>query len=705
MIPSSTPFLLPRLRTRRSAFTLAATMLVVAAIATFLSLAALLTSQFGRYAGREQGTGMESAFADAALEYAYALWKTKVNTTVNNSGGSLVPAGSVINPTAAQISDFLANTFPHASQLGIDTTLPAAGGVFTLTITAVDQNGQNNQTLVTSSPATVESTASDVCQSTGVPPSVPTKSVPNYPGWTGYNYNYMAQVTFRSTNYGTTVGESYQARRYFQVTRLPLCQGLGFYEGNMEIHPGATMILAGQIHSNQNIWAQGYGAYLEFKNNISYVGTYHDGTSNPSVTKGWDGSNTGANNPDPYAPYFPNLYSDGLPKSASPYAQPVPGGSTVNPASGASSVYATTVNQVGAIDPFGGANTSNNGLHDIVQIPVNNTSNQIAYNNASLFVQVNSALINPLLPNVIPPAAISISVGDGAGNFTAVAPGSTDYNNVMAAINNGTTTAVYDKREGSNAIMTNLDMNLLNTATTLPVSGTTTPLQTAFNRAGTHGGTVYIHDIAPKTPLSEPSIRLINGRNLGENVSVASDNGVYIQGDYNTGGTVYTDVPTNQSTATAASYPQVSTYNRYASSVMADAVTVLSNGWADKNAGTALSTRNALPTTVNVAILAGDVASNTGGNGIASGGLHNFPRFLENWNNVNFTYYGSLIEAFNSAQHTGNWQTNDVYHWPNRLWNFDTNFLTNQPPGMPQGVIYSRGRWERLYVTPNANQG
>ena len=684
-------------------------MLVVAAIATFLSLAALLTSQFGRYAGREQGTGMESTFADAALEFAYAQLKTNV-TTLIKTGGKVAPAGSTFAFSDAQLTDFLTNTFPYATQMGIDPTLydqtNASGqkGVFNISITAVDQNGQNSQTLITNSPATVNNTATDICNPANIPPAVVTKSVPFYPGWIGYNYNYMAVVTFTSNHYGTTIGETYQARRYFQVTRLPLCQGLGFYEGNMEIHPGATMVLAGQIHSNKSIWAQGYGAYLEFKNNVSYVGSYNDGTSNPSVTKGWDGSNTGANNPDPYAPYFPNLYSDGLPKNPSPNAQQVPGSTSGAKALPASGVYASTVNQVSAIDPFGGAPTSNNGLHDIVEVPTANTSNQIAYNNAALFVQVNSALINPLFPNVIPQAAITIQVGDGSGNFTAA--NSTDYANILATINNGTTTAVYDKREGSNAIMTNLDMGALNTATTMPTDPSkATPLQKAFNVNGIHGGTVYIHDIAPKTPLSEPSIRLVNGRNLGENVSVASDNGIYIQGDYNTGGSTYTDVPTNQSTATASSLPQATGYNRYASSVMADAVTVLSNGWADKNAGTALSTRNALPTTVNAAILAGDVASNTGGNGIASGGLHNFPRFLENWNNINFTYYGSLIEAFNSAQHTGNWQTNDVYHWPNRLWNFDTNFLTTQPPGLPQGVILSRGRWERLYVAANNHQG
>ena len=38
---------------------------------------------------------------------------------------------------------------------------------------------------------------------------------------------------------------------------------------------------------------------------------------------------------------------------------------------------------------------------------------------------------------------------------------------------------------------------------------------------------------------------------------------------------------------------------------MADAVTILSNGWSDSNSGAALGSRNATATTVNTAILAG----------------------------------------------------------------------------------------------------
>ena len=67
-------------------------------------------------------------------------------------------------------------------------------------------------------------------------------------------------------------------------------------------------------------------------------------------------------------------------------------------------------------------------------------------------------------------------------------------------------------------------------------------------------------------------------------------------------------------------------------------------------------------TTVNTAIIAGIVPS--GGlpvNGVSpqdrsySGGAENFPRFLENWDNKSFTYYGSMVELFQSKQAIGEW--------------------------------------------------
>ncbi len=79
-----------------------------------------------------------------------------------------------------------------------------------------------------------------------------------------------------------------------------------------------------------------------------------------------------------------------------------------------------------------------------------------------------------------------------------------------------------------------------------------------------------------------------------------------------------------------------------------------------------------------------------------SGGLNNFPRFLEDWTNKTFTYTGSMIELFNSQIAIGEWDTGSIYVPPNRNWNFDSNFVDNPPPGSLDAVTISRGSLARF---------
>ena len=317
----------------------------------------------------------------------------------------------------------------------------------------------------------------------------------------------------------------------------------------------------------------------------------------------------------------------------------------------------------------------------------------IAYDNASLRIEINSSN-NP----------VTYDIRDGSGNKLSGGD-LVNVQNAMAAPK-----TITDYREGATVTVTDLDMAKLAIAT-VPADvltatkefGTVTPIAGVVSSGTTFqngfNGTVYIRDAAATTSGTRTAIRLVNGRSLGQNVTVVSASGVYIQGDYNTGGSATNQAPSNSSDTGA---PNVTGYTRHASAVMADAVTVLSNSWNDNTAGKLLTTRVASPTTVNTAILAGDVPSNVDGQGYASGGAHNFPRFLEDWGPqgsstkyTNFTYTGSLVEAFKSEKFVGHWQTNSVYKWPNRLWSYDTTFNLKQPPGVPTGIQYSRGRYER----------
>jgi len=131
----------------------------------------------------------------------------------------------------------------------------------------------------------------------------------------------------------------------------------------------------------------------------------------------------------------------------------------------------------------------------------------------------------------------------------------------------------------------------------------------------------------------------------------------------------------------------VTGYTRQPAAIVADAVNILSNTWVDAASGTNPA---ATPTTVNAGIVSGNVPS---GGGYYSGIVENFPRFLENWSTVSFTYYGSMIQLYRSEQAIGHWGAANVYNPPNRAWYFDTNFVSNPPPGLLASFNYRKSRW------------
>lgn len=70
-----------------------------------------------------------------------------------------------------------------------------------------------------------------------------------------------------------------------------------------------------------------------------------------------------------------------------------------------------------------------------------------------------------------------------------------------------------------------------------------------------------------------------------------------------------------------------------------------------------------------------------------NGGVHNFKRFLEDWNNnIRLNYSGSLINLYNSHNNNGTFKCcNAVYVPPQRDWVFDSTFININriPPGTP----------------------
>jgi Tfp pilus assembly protein PilX len=162
-------------------------------------------------------------------------------------------------------------------------------------------------------------------------------------------------------------------------------------------------------------------------------------------------------------------------------------------------------------------------------------------------------------------------------------------------------------------------------------------------------------------------------------LTIAAENPVYIQGDYN--------APVDNGTWTGASV---------AAAVVGDAVTFLSNNWNDVNTFVfpqdivQNKIRNAVPTAYRAAIIGGkgipfQQIGSTADFG-TDGGVHNFLRFLEYWG-VNCYYEGSMVSFYYNRQAVGTYKGSGVYSPPNRLYSFDQNFALGPaylPPRTPQ---------------------
>jgi hypothetical protein len=200
--------------------------------------------------------------------------------------------------------------------------------------------------------------------------------------------------------------------------------------------------------------------------------------------------------------------------------------------------------------------------------------------------------------------------------------------------------------------------------------------------AGGDPGILYVSKTQGGSDLD--AVRLTNGANLYDTtalphgLTVATDNPLYIKGDYNT--TTKNGLPTD--------YP-------VPACIAADAVTILSGSWNDANSALDLaSKRIASATKVNAAIMTGNVETTNQATGEGySGGLENFPRFLEYWTGKTFTYGGSMVCLWESQRATTPWAYGGQrYTAPTRDWSYNMD-PQNMPPGTPRVRNLQRIQW------------
>ncbi|NLT65839.1 MAG: hypothetical protein GXX84_04475 [Acidobacteria bacterium] len=225
-----------------------------------------------------------------------------------------------------------------------------------------------------------------------------------------------------------------------------------------------------------------------------------------------------------------------------------------------------------------------------------------------------------------------------------------------------------------------------------PLNGSAKPW---FNRVSSQNVTREIARLN-RPIFFRRALKLVNGAtidlgvdtdNIPLGLAIASENPVYVQGNYN-------------------AQDGFDHGTHVAASILADAVTFLSKNWDDRNSFNCPHSldstcdggkpgRAATTTWYRMAIIAGkslpfqniDMADSGKKDFGTDGGVHNFLRYLENWGGAKLNYRGSIVSLFYSRQATGTYKCcTNVYSPPERGYAFDVEFLDPRllPPRTPR---------------------
>ena len=656
---------------------LVVTVSVVMTILAILGAAVSYTGHVSRVAQRSRRTALAMEIADGHLEYLFTNWRNiyrKTWTTYNTSSGGtdysivgtnyfytdMYNASNGCSGCAAPtpVPNMTPSATPPQIALPPKSYFPTEPNytVAQYRIQAVDpmvdlcgdnavqevSKGNNN------SSNTCDTNAYTAIPAGSAPPGAYGANCISISGTTycfPYSFYYLAAADVSVPALGTNTGGTVTAkvRRVFEKRfDLPWTYAM-LYMDDLEFQPNASFSLTGPVQTNGSLYIG--TSNFTATDRVGYSGDYINGYS-PNDTS-HNGSIT--------APNFP---SSQPPSQASPSL------------------------------PFGWSLSSGDNYHEIIEAPPASGTDPIA--NIRMYSQADY--------RVLIDSSNNITITDYNGN-AIVGNGNTknQYNAIVGAIT--TNQAIQDNREGTYVRLATLDVNALtgkindgtlvisnnaNTGMVLYIKDTTTNGTGVSSKIGGGGTTVT---------TTERAIRLKNGGTLPTSgMTIVSENPIYIQGDYNTGG----DPPSDHGTFTD---PDAGGYTRKNAAVYADAINILSNGWNDNNSTQSISNRVASGNmTVNAALVTGEVPS---GGGKYSGGGEGFVRFLEDWqkNSNTFTYYGSMIELFNSVTGVGSYSSSaSIFKQPGLHWYYDTNFNSGAPPGNLQIAAYlQQQRWYQVY--------
>ncbi|MGH7372073.1 MAG: hypothetical protein ACREJK_09565, partial [Candidatus Methylomirabilales bacterium] len=427
-----------------------------------------------------------------------------------------------------------------------------------------------------------------------------------------------------------------QRVNYVQV---PLFQFMAFYGRgvDLEIAPAPPAVLTGRIHANGNLYLKEvldtkFDGYMTSAGNVyRYLKPFPDVRGQNVEIKDASGAYQELNFDHEYDYDFQNKWSesDWMKAALSKF-----GGRLQDSAMGVKEILPPIPSA--AYDP----NKPDVSSHQLIEKGVAGDTQEMK--DAKMYYKADIRIENG-------------GVKDKNGNSINLNAKGCDKNTI-------TTKSFYDPREQQNMTVIEVDIGMMNACGVMPANG----IIYAYGDGAIKG------------------IRLKNGSQLpGTGLTVASENPVYVMGDYNT-------------------------VNKVPASLMGDAIYVLSNNWEksgyDKKGKDDYTKRPAADTTVNAAVMLGPHAESELGVPNGNGYFENIFRFLEDWrqgapypdSKTTFTYNGSIASLWHSQQAKAPFARPDGVTYrtpPRRPWSYDILFDTQLPPGTPMGIIYTRGQW------------
>ena len=693
--------------------TLMVVVAVTAMILVLLGVAIDYTTQISRNAQRSRKTALAMEIADGHLETLFTQWRNTYRTTWSTQYQYYTGATDIsvcgtnffytdkfkpgVTPAGYTGTMPTPSPIPYMNPSGTPAVIPLpspalfSNNAYTVAqyrIQAVDPmitlDSKENALAETGTSKNGNNTNYALLSPAATPPSA------YGPNDFQYSFFYLAAVDIKVPAIGPSGEVTAKVRRVFEKKfDQPWTYAL-FYVDDLEIQPSTAFTVTGPIHTNGNL----------------YIGNSNF-TAGGAVEYGGD---------------YVNGYS---PKD---YRYPGSGFTTPNFAKSSASLTISDCppSQVAPYLPFGwnlkldtssttGSTGNDDSYHEIIERPVTGSSTDplkyVRYYNQSGYQVVIETNGNYTVTSIPPGSSATPSPTPASVTGTALTKlvGNSGGGASTSVFTQGK--ALYDAREGGAVKVTDVDIAYLvanlssfpnwtgvlyladKGATTYNDNGTVKSAGT--NASVTINGTTY-------TNVTKRAFRLINASTIPKTLglTIVSENPIYIQGDYNTGGIPPSDSGTYTS-PTVSGYTQTGQTTKPPAAIIADAITVLSAGWNDATSNiTGLGSRVASANiTINAALVAGNVPSN---GTKYSGGAENFIRLLEDWTNKSICYYGSMVQMYRSNQAIGFWNGDGatVYAPPttSKFYYDDATFSTAVPPGRLIIAAYlQQQRWYQVY--------